>query len=92
VAGFVTHLEGAIDGTVLSADCVRTVHEGRPLWVRYDLEGVRGAVSREELVGRAPDLWRYRELLPVGPEGEVGSLGEGMTPRLGCGGGSVWSG
>ena len=97
VAGFVTHLEGAIDGTVLSADCVQTVHEGRPLWVRYDLEGVRGAVSREDLVGRAPDLWRYRELLPVGPEDEVVTLGEGMTPLLGCerlagryGVGEVW--
>ncbi|MCH7921080.1 MAG: threonine synthase, partial [Planctomycetes bacterium] len=97
VAGFVTHLEGAIDGTVLSADCVQTVHEGRPLWVRYDLEGVKGAVSREDLVGRAPDLWRYRELLPVGPEDEVVTLGEGMTPLLGCerlagryGVGEVW--
>ena len=82
VAGFVTHLEGAIDGTVLSADCVQTVHEGRPLWVRYDLEGVKAAMSKEALRDRAPDLWRYRELLPVGPEDEIVTLGEGMTPLL----------
>ncbi len=94
---FVTHLEAAIDGTRLAADRVQTVHEGRPLWVRYDLEGVKAAMSKEALRDRAPDLWRYRELLPVGPEDEIVTLGEGMTPLLRCpglerpgGGAEVW--
>ena len=54
-------------------------------------------MSKEGLRDRAPDLWRYRELLPVGPEDEIVSLGEGMTPLLRCGGleaaygaGEVW--
>ena len=34
---FVTHLESALDGTRLPAGQVHTVHQGRPLWVRYDL-------------------------------------------------------
>src|SRR5437588_593446 len=34
---FVTHLESALDGTRFDADQVHTVHQGRPLWVRYDL-------------------------------------------------------
>ena len=42
---FVTHLESALDGTRLPADAVQTVHQGRPLWVRYDLAAVKKAVS-----------------------------------------------
>jgi len=34
----VTHLEASIDGTRLAARTVQTVHEGRPLLVRYDLD------------------------------------------------------
>jgi hypothetical protein len=34
---FVTHLKAAIDGPVLPHDRLQTMHEGRPLWVRYDL-------------------------------------------------------
>lgn len=41
---FVTHLESAIDGTILPADRPQTLHAGRPLWVRYDLEAVGKAV------------------------------------------------
>ena len=36
----VTHLESALDGTRFSAGQVHTVHQGRPLWVRYDLAKV----------------------------------------------------
>jgi threonine synthase len=81
---FVTHLEAAIDGTRYPARTLQTVHEGRPLWVRYDLGKVKGAVARGDLVGRAPTMWRYRELLPVERDENVVSLGEGMTPLLEC--------
>ena len=53
---------------------------GKPLLVRYDLEGVRKALSKETLAKRAPDLWRYRELLPVRKTENIVSLGETMTP------------
>ena len=81
---FVTHLESALDGTRFDAGKVHTVHEGRPLWVRYDLARVRAAVQPESLAARPPTLWRYRELLPL-PEGaEPVTLGEGITPLLPC--------
>jgi threonine synthase len=81
---YVTHLESALDGTRLSADAVQTVHQGRPLWVRYDLAAVRAAVTPSSLARRPPSLWRYRELLPLPLEEEPVTLGEGMTPLLPC--------
>ena len=81
---FVTHLEAAIDGTRLPHDVLQTVHEGRPLWVRYDLEAVRAAMSKEAVAGREPTMWRYRELLPVSDPAKIASLGEGMSPLLRC--------
>ncbi len=79
-----THLESAIDGTRLPARTIQSVHAGRPVWVRYDLEAVRRAVSRDDLARRPPSLWRYRELLPVEADANVVTLGEGMTPLLDC--------
>ena len=79
---FTTHLEAAIDGTILPHDQLQTLHEGRPLWVRYDLEAVAAAVSRSDLASRPADMWRYRELLPVEDDANVVSLGEGMSPLL----------
>ncbi len=80
---FVTHLESAIDGTILPDHTVQTVHEGRPIVVRYDLEGVCNALNRDELATRASSMWRYRELLPV-EDANIVSLGESMTPLLSC--------
>lgn len=82
--GFVTHLEAAIDGTRIEAGRLQTMHEGRPLWVRYDLGAIRDAVSKEQLCRRPSTIWRYRELLPPEPDVPVVSLGEGCTPTLRC--------
>jgi len=79
---FVTHLEAAIDGTRLPADRLQTVHQGRPLWVRYDLDAVRRSVNPAELAKRPPTMWRYRELLPLPEAIEPISLGERITPLL----------
>jgi threonine synthase len=81
---YVTYLESALDGTRFPAGQVHTVHQGRPLWVRYDLPRVREAVTPAAVAARPPTLWRYRELLPL-PEGaEPVTLGEGMTPLIPC--------
>jgi threonine synthase len=81
---FVTHLESALDGTRFDAGQVHTVHQGRPLWVRYDLAAIRRHVARDDLAGRPPSLWRYRELLPLPADAEPVTLGEGMTPLVPC--------
>jgi len=80
---FVTHLECAFTGERHVADEVHNLSRaGKPLLVRYDLDGVRKALSRDELAQRPPDLWRYRELLPVRRAQDIVSLGEAMTPLL----------
>ena len=80
------HLESAIDGTVISADQLRSTHAGRPLWVRYDLKAVGNQLSRADLELRAQTMWRYRELLPIGagPDIQPISLGETVTPLVEC--------
>jgi threonine synthase len=78
---FVTHLECAATGERYPADQIHNLsHAGKPLLVRYDLDGVRENLSKEALSRRAPDLWRYRELLPVRRLADIVSLGEAMTP------------
>jgi threonine synthase len=78
-----SHLECSRDGSRHDADVVQgTSPLGAPLLARYDLDRVAGTVSREDVAGRAPTLWRYAELLPVRDPRHVVSLGEGMTPLL----------
>jgi threonine synthase len=78
---FVTHLECALNGDRYPADVAHNLsRSGKPLLVRYDLDGVRGALSKQALAGRSPDLWRYRELLPVRNVRDIVSLGESVTP------------
>jgi threonine synthase len=81
---FVSHLEGAIDGTRLDADALHTLHKDRPIWVRYDLARVANALTKEGLAARPETMWRYCELLPCYEESDVVSLGERMTPLLAC--------
>jgi threonine synthase len=81
---FVTHLESALDGTRFPPGQVHTVHQGRPLWVRYDLDRIAQAVTPADVDRRPPSLWRYRELLPLPAEVDPVTLGEGMTPLLPC--------
>jgi len=78
---FVTHLECALTGERHDADVVHNLSRaGKPLLVRYDLAGVKKALTKDALVRRAPDLWRYRELLPVRKTTDIVSLGECVTP------------
>ncbi len=80
---FVTHLECAYTGERHAADEVHNLSRaGKPLLVRYDLDGVKKAVSKEALARRPADLWRYRELLPVRKVEDIVSLGEIMTPLI----------
>src|SRR5271170_3673510 len=78
---FVTHLECGLTGQRYEADVVQGLSKaGKPLLVRYDLAGVRKALTKDMLASRPQTLWRYRELLPVRRPENVVSLGEIVTP------------
>jgi threonine synthase len=80
---FVTHLECAATGERYPADRVHNLSRaGKPLLVRYDLAGVKKALSKEALARRPRELWRYRELLPVRRARDIVSLGEPVTPIM----------
>ena len=80
---FVSCLECPKCGKTFSdAQIVQLCECGSPLLVRYDLQKAAQSFTRKDLISRSPDLWRYRELLPVREKGNIVSLGEGMTPML----------
>ena len=80
---FVTHLECSATGERYPADQPHNLsRSGKPLLVRYDLDGIRGAMSKPALAQRPGGLWRYRELLPVRRSEHIVSLGEPITPLI----------
>jgi threonine synthase len=82
-ATFVTHLECSATGERYDADRVQGLSRaGKPLLVRYDLEAARTHLTREALAERPPDLWKWRELLPVRRAEDIVSLGEAGTPLV----------
>src|SRR5271169_3578391 len=52
-----------------------------PLEITYDYDSLRSRISRDLFASRAPNMWRYRELLPL-PEGFQPSLPVGYTPLV----------
>ena len=92
---FVSHLECSYTGKVYPADQLHGLSEaGKPLLVKYDLEALGKAISKDDLKSRLPEFWRYREFLPVRKSANIVRLGEVMTPilpapklqsRYGCG-------
>ena len=80
---FVTHLECSLTGERYEADRLHGLSAaGKPLLVRYDLDGVRATLTKEALAARPMDLWRWRELLPVRQTSNIVSLGENATPLI----------
>jgi len=79
---YLTHLECSKCGRRHDADRLQTACDacGKPLFARYDLDAVGGALTKEMLVGREASMWRYFELLPVRERRNIVSLGEGWTP------------
>ncbi len=80
---FVTHLECSYTGAAYPAGEVHGLsEEGKPLLVRYDLDGIASSVSKADLATRPDGMWRYREFLPVRRTENVVSLGETQTPLV----------
>jgi len=79
---FVTHLECSLTGERYEAGKLQGLSTaGRPLLVRYDLDAVRAVASKDGLRDRPLDMWRFRELLPMGDVSRM-SLGEIATPLI----------
>lgn len=79
--GKITYLECSKCGQHISAGEPQTIcpKDGGSLYVRYDLDVLKGKFKRESLAGRPATMWRYSEVLPGE---EPVSLGEGFTPLL----------
>ncbi len=52
-----------------------------PLEVAYDYAAIRRKLTRERIASRPPNLWRYRELLPITRDPVVGPH-SGFTPLV----------
>ena len=80
----VTHLECALCGLRHEAHRLLNLCRecGKPLLVRYDLDKAKQSLTKESLGSRRPDMWRYREVLPVADDSNIVSFGEGWTPLL----------
>ena len=52
-----------------------------PLEVQYDYDAIRRVLTREVIERRPRNLWRYRELLPIEGEPQIG-LHSGFTPLV----------
>jgi threonine synthase len=79
---YFTHLECSVPCGAATLDPHQRHHLcscGAPLLARYDLDRAR-AWSRDSLAGREPNMWRYRELLPLFDGEAPVTLGEGFTP------------
>jgi threonine synthase len=81
---YFTHLECSVpcgaapyDAHVVQHLCVC----GAPLLARYDLDAAR-PWTRESLAAREPNMWRYRELMPLFDGEQPITLGEGWTPLI----------
>ena len=79
---FLTHLECGMCGETLEPDkkwnlCPKC---DKPLLARYDLEAAKQAINPETIRPREPNMWRYKEVLPVKDDANILTLGEGFTP------------
>jgi threonine synthase len=81
--GFVTHLECSLTGERHESGRLHGLSRaGKPLLVRYDLGGVKRALTRQALKERSNEFWRYRELLPVSEDKNIIRMGESVTPLV----------
>ena len=52
-----------------------------PLEVAYEYDKIKGVLTKEVIEKRAPNMWRYKELLPIDGEPTVGAQ-VGFTPLI----------
>ncbi len=79
---YFTHLECGYCGAQFESDKLWNLCPkcNKPLLARYDLESAKKSFNKESLKGRAENLWRYNEMLPIKNKNYRISLNEGFTP------------
>src|SRR5437588_985488 len=81
---FLKHLECSACGLEHKSSRLQNLCRScnKPLFAIVDLAAASRTLQRETLLTREKSLWRYREVLPLPPDVEPASLGEGGTPLL----------
>lgn len=79
---FFSHLECGLCGETLEKDKLWNLCPkcSKPLLARYDLQKAKENFTPDTLKNRAPNMWRYQEVLPVEDPANILTLGEGFTP------------
>jgi threonine synthase len=78
----ITHLECSLSGEECGHDFPHRLNpkNGKPYLARYDLAKAAETLTKESMLGREPNMWRYREVMPVIDPANIITLGEGFTP------------
>ena len=79
---YFTGLQCSMCGTPFPAEALYVCDQCLgPLEATYDADGIRARVSRELIESRPPNLWRYREFLPIEGKPRTGFF-SGYTPLV----------
>ena len=71
------YLQCSLTGDKFSNDIPRRLSPSseKPLLARYDLEKAKETMTKESLLSRRNDMWKYEEILPVLDDNNIVSLG-----------------
>src|SRR5512142_512514 len=81
---YLDHLECTNCGKTYPAEELHTTCPacGKVLYARYDLAAARKHFTRDHVLKRPGNMWRWFEVMPIRDEANVVTLGEGYTPLL----------
>ena len=79
---YLSHLECTYCHQIYDADEPHRVCEscGKVLYPRYEISAAKEGFHKRDLSNRAPNMWRYFEMLPELDPDNIVTLGEGFTP------------
>ncbi|MDA0596936.1 MAG: threonine synthase [Chloroflexi bacterium] len=82
IRSHLTHLECSLSGEECGHEMPHRLNpkNGKPYLARYDLAKAAETLTKESMAGREPNMWRYREVMPVINPANIVTLGEGFTP------------
>jgi len=71
---------------LLCSKCNQTYSLDKPIW-KCDCNGLlnlefRAIINKNDLKNRPPNMWRYREAIPVNNNENIVSFKEGFTPLV----------